>query len=154
MVGMLNVLLCVDQTQTINELSDATSPTLCSPFLASLMITIQYARSIYNKNELEQSSTIILIARSFVAILFCIRCHYKRDITERNAVVLRRIKHKGLNITLMTLLQHIQEFKFFVINIHIYLRLISDIVIMQSSYNSLFKSHKKLDVVRKRIIII
>ena len=39
-------------------------------FLASLTITIQYARSIYNKNELEQSNTIILIARSFVAILF------------------------------------------------------------------------------------
>jgi len=36
------------------------------------MITIQYARSIYNKNELkhEWSSTIILIARSFVAIPF------------------------------------------------------------------------------------
>ena len=36
------------------------------------MITIQYARSIYNKNELmhEWSSTIILIARSFVAVPF------------------------------------------------------------------------------------
>ena len=56
----------------INELSDATQPTLYIPFLASLMITIQYARSIYNKNELmhEWSSTIILIARSFVAVPF------------------------------------------------------------------------------------